>query len=984
MRAPFPPDEPQRLEALRHYQVLDTLPELALDDITRLASTICGTPIALISLVDSHRQWFKSKVGLAASETPRDIAFCAHAILRDDLLLVPNALEDGRFADNPLVTSDPHIRFYVGAPLVTPNGYKIGTLCAIDRMPRELTAAQADSLRALSRLVINHLEQRLHAVRLEESIAERAQAESALQSNLAFQQAILNGANYSIISTDLDGIIRSFNRKAEEWLGYQAQEVVGRRTPALFHDPQEVVARAAMLSAELGRAVTPGFETFVARARIEDAPEESEWTYVRKDGSRFPVLLSMTGLRNPAGELTGFLGVARDITLRKQAEQALAESEARYRDLFENSGDLIQSQRPDGSFAYVNPRWRKVLGYDESEIAGLNFQQLIHPDCRDHCLDLFDRLLRGEDVGRIEARLVCKDGRSIDVEGAVSCQFQNGKPVATRGIFRDITERKRWEAELAKARDVALDSARLKSEFLANMSHEIRTPLNGVIGMTRLLLDTELTQEQKDFAETIRQSGESLLVIINDILDFSKIEAGKLEFEMLNFDLRETVEGSVELLADRAAAKRIELASLIPGDVPFRLCGDASRLRQVLVNLVSNAVKFTERGEVVARVTLESQTPTSVRLRFAVTDTGIGIPATAQERLFQAFTQADGSTTRKYGGTGLGLAISKRLVEMMGGEMGVDSTPGKGSTFWFTARFDKAPASTAPERPAPTSLENLRVLIVDDNATNRQILQHYVSAWRMRPEQVSSAAEALAALRRAAAAGQPFELALIDAQMPEMDGLQLAAAVKAAKEIPALALVMLTSMDRRLSAETLRETGIQACLIKPIKQSNLLDRIHCVIGQAASRKVAESQRQPSAADTPVPPVTTRKRLVLLAEDNPINQKVASQQLKRLGYTTDVAGNGLEVLQMLQRIPYDFILMDCQMPEMDGYTAARQLRQMEADGRLRNRPYIIAMTANAMQGDREKCLEAGMDAYVCKPVRPAELKQALEQGEALLK
>jgi PAS domain S-box-containing protein len=652
--------------------------------------------------------------------------------------------------------------------------------------------------------------------------------------------------------------------------------------------------------------------------------------------------------------------------------------EQRFRGLMEAAPDAMVVATTDGKIRILNSQAEKLFGYAREELVGQSLELLLAERCRVLYAKYRSQVLDGK---RAQQRLGIElsgrrnDGMELPVEISLSLMQSDEGPLITSAI-RDFSERKRMEAELKQARDEAIESARLKSEFLANMSHEIRTPMNGVIGMTGLLLDTYLTPEQHRFSESIRSSADALLTIINDILDFSKIEADKIHFEMLDFDLINTVETTIEMLATRAQEKHIELGLLIDVDVPRALRGDDGRLRQVLTNLIGNAVKFTEHGEIVLQVKVEKVDGMSARLRFTVSDTGIGISEEAQTRVFEAFAQADGSMARRYGGTGLGLAISKRLVELMDGEIGFESTPGHGSSFWFTAAFE-----TQPEAIMFSSSDNAltarRILIVDDNSTTRTSLVAHTTSWGMTSDVAANGAQAISMMRSAVAQRWMYDVVAIDVELAGEDGYELANSIKADPQLANAELLLLASFGERGHGEKARSLGAAAYLTKPVRQSQLFDCLMTILNKPVS--VDGSPFRPTLVTKhslrEAKFSTSFQGRILIAEDNAVNMEVAICHMEKLGLQADIVANGREAVAALEQNPYDLVLMDCQMPEMDGYAATAEIRRREAG--KRHTP-IIAMTANAMNGDRDKCIAAGMDDYITKPINANHLFAVLKR------
>lgn len=772
---------------------------------------------------------------------------------------------------------------------------------------------------------------------------ERKRVEIELRQQRDFALQVVNTMGQGLTVTNAAGKFEFVNPAYAQMVGVPPAELIGKSPDDVTLPQDRDALRAARTQRREGTTTT--YETRLLRA----------------DGSIVYALI--TGAPRQHDGSAGAIAVITDLTERKKAEEQLELSA----NILRSIGDLVIVADGTGNVVYVSPSVKTLLGYEPAELLGAGWWSIIQDDAvliADERQELA-QMARGEkaiDDTVFETRVRHQNGeiRWLVIKDA------KGPGDLLIGVGHDITERKQMEQALAQARDQAMESSRLKSEFLATMSHEIRTPMNSIIGMSEMLLDDVLTPSQSELATIVHQSATALLTIINDILDFSKIEAGRFVLDSADFDLFATVEGSVELLASKARDKKLSLMSFLSPVIPRRLRGDAGRLRQILVNLIGNAVKFTERGEIIVRVELQEQREHNVQLRFIVSDTGIGINEAARRRLFQPFTQADGSTTRKYGGTGLGLAISKRLVEMMDGEIGVESEEGQGSTFWFTARLERLEVAVTRK----VDLQGLRVLVVDDLKTHRDIVTRYLASWEITAVAAGGGKEALALLRQTAAARDPFQVAIVDMRMPDMDGWQLARAVQHDPLLVATRLLLLTAFDERGIGEQALQAGFAAYLTKPVRQSNLYDALTHVLGEPVSK--------PSTSPDPKPNTVGHTLRILVAEDNPVNQRVAVLQLSKLGYAIQMVDSGSEAIRAVIANPdeYALVLMDCQMPEMDGFEATHAIRKSELSSG-RHIP-IIAMTANAMEGDRERCLAAGMDDYISKPVKLEHLENVIKK------
>ena len=949
-----PENEAQRLACLEGYGVLDTPAESAFDHLTRLAARCCETPIALINFIAADRQWTKSHVGWPLTNVPRADSFCAHTILQEEPLIIRNLPKDERFEKNPFVKDEPKVRCYAGVPLISHDGWALGTLCVFDHKKRRFSSEQLEMLTVVAQQVLAQLELRRQLAALDRAREQHKLTEDRLRTSEAFYQTLVDTLPQNILRKDIQGRFTFANKKFCHSVGKPLQEILGKTDFDFF--PREMALK---------------YQRDDARVMTSLENLDTVEAHVTPGGEKLFVHVIKTPLYDALGRVVGIQGIFWDVTQRKKIEEELAYERDLLRALLDNIPDRIYFKDIHSRFIRCSRSMVKRLGAKEAKevIGKTDFD--FHP--RELAQEFHDDEERIILTGQ---PLINKLERQVDVAGndiwatvtKVPIYNQNGAVTGIIGISRDVTQLKKAEEALEQARDEALESARVKSRFLANMSHEIRTPMYSITGMTGLLSDTRLTQEQREYVQSIRDSTETLLGIINDILDFSKIEAGKLSFEVIDFELRGSIENTVEMLTESAQRKGVELNCWIDAHVPNRLRGDPGRFRQVLANLLANAVKFTEKGEVLVRVTGLNETDDHVTLRFEVSDTGVGIEAKAMPLIFQPFTQGDSSTTRKFGGTGLGLTISKQLVELMKGEIGVESSAGQGSMFWFNLPFQK---QRGPEKPAVPveDFSTVSVLIAEPHETSRNIFAEMMGSLNAKVTFVQTPDECLQALHHA-----PPDLLVMDISRREFEDMSVLQSIRSDPALASVKVIVLAPIGTRLDPAMMRSAGIAGYMMKPLRQSRVYECLRHVLRgyPAVDEGMAHTPR----------PVEKRNARVLLAEDNPVNQRLTLRQLKKLGFHADAVANGREVLQALEQMPYDIILMDCQMPEMDGYETARAIRR-SADAGSSSAPYIVALTANAMLGDRDKCLGSGMNDYLPKPLDLADLEGVLERALAKL-
>ena len=1094
MNAPLPKNEPDRIDILQQYAILDTEREQTFDDLVTLATTLCQTPIALVCLVDAHRQWFKAKVGLPACETSRDVAFCAHAILQREIFEVRDALLDPRFADNPLVTEAPFIRFYAGIPLITPDNHALGTLCVIDRVPRELTIDQRDALEALGRQAMSLLELRRRQLQLGKASADAEQSRQ-IHSKLSFA---LDHNLDGVALLDRDGCYTYMNHAHAEIYGYEPADLLGQPWTVLYADKWqrkiqdsyfptlleqghwrgEVVGKTKSgdpVSIEIALAILPTTNVLddwllctcrdmTAHRQAELAIKTSEerlnlavsaaqvgvfehdhqsntlyWSPILRtiygvgpDGpsslhgyldlihqtDRDRVLSAIRQAHDPTGDgqfqidhkivrsdgeirhlslhsHTSFVGegtaqvparttgTVMDITERKQTEAKVNQATAEIKSVM-TAIDAVQATAEftlDGTLLTANDNFLRMLGYRHDEVQGRHHRIFCEPDhVSSPAYEEFWRKLANGGFHTGVYHRIGKHGKQVWIQASYNPIFDSHGTAYKKVVkfATDITDRKTAEQQLAVfaqelarrntelelAHEQALAGTKAKSEFLAFMSHEIRTPMNSIIAMADLLKGTTLSAEQQEYVERLNCAATSLLDLLGDILDFSKIEAGHLELESVPFNLHDLIEKTVELMGVRAQVKQLELVAYVHPDIPTFVLGDPTRLRQVFVNLVGNAIKFTDHGEIVLRL-IPDETRQS-HIHCSVSDTGIGIHADKLQTIFDSFTQVDSSTTRKYGGTGLGLSISKNIVELMGGRLQVDSTLETGTTFSFTVPLWKASNQGSPAQQPNIDLAGRTVLVVDDTEVNRLAMQEYLSRWGAHVIAADSGNAALLELNHAAGEGQTIDLVIMDHEMPGMDGLALGLAIREQPRYATVPLIMLVSNSLGAASRQAATLGIACYIYKPISRRQLLESLAFALSLSRPSSVSDGCEKIDE-----PPDVLRPLRILLAEDLKENREVMSLYLKETPYLIEQAENGHIALEKFQTGTYDLVFMDVQMPVMDGLQAITAIRRWEREHQ-RNPTPIVVLTGNAFKENIDQSREVGCNAHLTKPIKKTVL------------
>lgn len=804
-----------------------------------------------------------------------------------------------------------------------------------------------------------------------QDITEEKQKDLEHHLDAEWRKAILNSADYSIISTDVEGTIQTFNRAAEKMLGYKASEMIDKASPAILHDLGEVVSRSESLSKELGFTVTPGFDTFIAKSKISGKPDENEWTYIRKDGSRLSISLSVNTLKDQRGEIYGYLGIAIDLTEKKKADEALKITHDRLQRVIEATGEgMWERDYQTNEIQYIDLQGKQIFGFQPDENPTYDaVMSLIHPADKHHIAQAIkEHELNRNPRFEAEFRIYDKTNTEkwIKTRGQVSTK-SNGR-TQVLATFSDVTQEVEARIQLEKALLEAEAATKAKAIFLASMSHEIRTPLNGILGMTDMLLETDLNSEQINFAKIVQLSGAALLSLINDILDFSKVEAGKMEIENSNLNIAHVVENQIDILSAKAKEKNITLASFISPALPEQFVGDAGRIGQILLNLIGNAVKFTSQGGVSVSVNAQG----SDRLRFEISDTGIGMQPEDQKKIFKPFTQANLAVSSKFGGTGLGLSICKKLIDAMGGKIGLESEYGKGSTFWFEIPLIKANTSqTEDHRVSWEKLINVRTLLIEEDAISRKSIHDYIISSKMRNGSVATAEDASKILRKAIEDKDPYSIVLISSQNGKVNGRKIYTQLKKEFKEKMPKAIYINDFGKKIPEGDYIKYGFSAIIHKPVKQSLLFNTLVSALTGIESDQASNRNNTTKKVEE-----LRSKYRILVADDVAVNQLLTRTMLDFLGYNCTTVANGLEVLDALKQSEYDLILMDCQMPEMDGFEATQKIRENE-NINIQKIP-IIALTANAMDGDAKKCIDSGMDDYLSKPMKKEQLAEKLDK------